>query len=167
MSEQAQAPASRPSAGWTVRRAQPSDAGRVAAAVIELLEELGGERPAAADVEEVAGQLIEDEQAGIVLLAESDDGEVVGVMAASLPTAMHVPGRYALIQDLWVDEAWRSRQIGGALIDALCQIAGEQDLLRLEVGLPKEGFSKLEATEAFYLRNGFDHLGPRMRRLLR
>jgi hypothetical protein len=34
------------------------------------------------------------------------------------------------------------------------------------VGLPLESFSHFEATEAFYLTNGFTPNGPRMRRLL-
>jgi hypothetical protein len=34
------------------------------------------------------------------------------------------------------------------------------------VGLPREGFPGLEATEAFYARNGFTPLGKRMRVVL-
>jgi hypothetical protein len=34
------------------------------------------------------------------------------------------------------------------------------------VGLPRESFDAIRATEAFYLDNEFEQLGPRMRRLL-
>jgi hypothetical protein len=44
--------------------------------------------------------------------------------------------------------------------------AGEQGVSRIEVGLPKESFAAIRATEAFYLDNGFERLGPRMRRLV-
>ena len=58
------------------------------------------------------------------------------------------------------------RAIGHDLIDALCELAAERGVGRLEVGLPKESFERIGATEAFYRANGFSHLGPRMRRLL-
>jgi hypothetical protein len=42
----------------------------------------------------------------------------------------------------------------------------EQGVGRIEVGLPRETFAAIGATESFYLGNGFERLGPRMRRLL-
>lgn len=149
-----------------VRTAVADDAQGVAAAVSALLIELGATPPDRGEMERTAQALIEDREQGIVLLAEAD-GEIVGVIVSSLQTAIHIPGRYALIQDLWVKPSWRSHAIGRALIDALCEIASRQGLARLEVGLPKESFPQLESTRAFYLANEFDPLGPRMRRLLR
>ncbi len=101
-------------------------------------------------------------QAGALLVAEGD-GALVGVLAASWQSAMHVPGRYALIQDLWVHPAWRSGGVGAGLLAALFELARERGLARVEVGLPGERFAGLAATEAFYLANGFTPLGPRMR----
>jgi branched-chain amino acid aminotransferase len=92
---------------------------------------------------------------------------IVGVLAASWQYAIHVPGRYGTIQDLWVHPEWRSRALGRKLVEALVGLAGEQGIARLEVGLPQESFAQLAATERFYLSNGFSNLGPRMRRLLR
>jgi GNAT superfamily N-acetyltransferase len=149
-----------------VRQAAPADAPAVAAAVEALLVELGGERPSSAELEEASRHLIEDPEAGALLVAEAE-GEIVGVLAASWQHAIHVPGRYGTIQDLWVREDWRSRAIGRQLVDALVELAGEAGVARLEVGLPQEDFPQLAATERFYLDNGFTHLGPRMRRLLR
>src|SRR5580704_3416827 len=93
-------------------------------------------------------------------------GALVGVIAASWQTAIHIPGRYALIQDLWVHPAWRSREIGADLVRALCGLASDRQIARIEVGLPRESFAGLDATESFYARNGFTPLGPRMRRVL-
>lgn len=149
-----------------VRPALASDANGVVAAVSALLIELGATPPDAEAMEQTARSLIEDGEQGIVLLAEAD-GEIVGVIVSSVQSAIHIPGRYALIQDLWVKPSWRSRAIGKALMDALCEVASERGLARLEVGLPKEGFPRLESTRAFYLGNDFGPLGPRMRRLLR
>ncbi len=151
-------------AGWNLRAAVERDVVAVAAAVAQLLVELGGTPPASAAMQTTTRVLIEDRDAGAVLVAELDD-ELVGVLAASWQTAIHIPGRYALIQDLWVHPAWRSREIGGDLVRALCELAGELKIARLEVGLPRESFLGLAATEAFYLRNDFVRLGARMRRM--
>jgi len=148
-----------------VRAATADDAAAVARAVEELLIELGGERPSATALEEAVRRLAEDPDAGALLVAE-DDGEVVGVLAASWQYAIHVPGRYGTIQDLWVHPDWRSRSLGRELIMALVREASEAGVPRLEVGLPQESFANLGATERFYRENDFQPLGPRMRRLL-
>jgi GNAT superfamily N-acetyltransferase len=158
-------PRSGPVARAQVRVASTADAPGAAAAVEELLVELGGERPAPAQLEAAARGLIEDPAAGALLVAEAR-GEIVGLLAASWQHAIHVPGRYGTIQDLWVRQDWRSRALGRELVDALVALAGEQGIARLEVGLPQESFPQLAATERFYLGNGFAPLGPRMRRLL-
>ncbi len=149
-----------------VRVASAADAPLAANAVESLLLELGGERPPSAEIEAAARELATDPDLGALLIAEAD-GEVVGVLAASWQHAIHVPGRYGTIQDLWVHPEWRSRALGRELVEALVALAAERRVARLEVGLPKEGFAQLEATERFYRANGFEHLGPRMRRLLR
>jgi hypothetical protein len=109
--------------------------------------------------------LLAGDGVGELLVAE-EDGAIVGVLAASWQRAIHVPGPYATIQDLWVDREWRSRGIGAELVAALAARARERGVARLEVGLPREDFPALEQTEAFYRGAGFEHLGPRMRLLL-
>lgn len=149
----------------SIRTATVDDAPAVASAVEALLIELGGERPSAAALEQAARDLAQDPDAGALLVAE-DDGAIVGVLAASWQYAIHVPGRYCTIQDLWVHPEWRRRALGRELILALVREAGERGVPRLEVGLPQDGFARLEATERFYRDNDFTPLGPRMRRLL-
>jgi GNAT superfamily N-acetyltransferase len=149
----------------SVRLATEADAGAVGAAVGALLEELGGRRPQPAELETEVAALIDERAVGELLVAE-EEGAIVGVLAASWQRAIHVPGRYATIQDLWVDPEWRSRGIGAELVSALADRAREQGVARLEVGLPREDFPALEQTEAFYRGAGFEHLGPRMRLLL-
>jgi len=149
-----------------VRAATADDAPAVAKAVEELLIELGGERPSATALEQAVRELAGDPAAGALLVAE-DGGEVVGVLAASWQYAIHVPGRYGTIQDLWVHPDWRSRALGRELIVALVRAASEAGVPRLEVGLPQASFANLGATERFYRENDFQPLGPRMRRLLR
>jgi GNAT superfamily N-acetyltransferase len=154
-----------PTSNWVVRAASGEDAPSVVVAVQELLLELGSTPPPADALGETVRELIDDRDAGAVLVAIGG-GEVVGVLAASWQLAIHVPGRYVTIQDLWVHAAWRSRSIGADLMTALVELARKRGMTRIEVGLPHESFAALGATEAFYRENGFEPLGPRMRRLI-
>jgi GNAT superfamily N-acetyltransferase len=150
---------------WRVRPAGYGDVQAVAVAVRELLLELGGTPPALGEMEVAVRALIDDPAVGGVLVARARDG-LVGVLGASWQTAIHVPGSYALIQDLWVHPRWRGRAVGGGLLDALLELARSRGLQRVEVGLPRESFAQFAATQAFYLGNGFAPNGPRMRRML-
>jgi GNAT superfamily N-acetyltransferase len=159
------APRAEPEKPWRVRAASRGDAPAIAAAVAELLRELGATPPAAAALEGTTRAMLDDSRAGALLVAEVD-GVLVGVLAATWQTAIHIPGRYALIQDLWVSPSWRSRTIGADLLTALADQIRTLRIERVEVGLPKEGFAALSATEAFYRANGFSPLGRRMRLVL-
>lgn len=153
------------SVGWTVRPASDGDAAAIAAAVERLLIELGGRRPPRVDLDAEIRAVLGDPGVGVLIVAEAA-GEIVGVLSASWQRALHVPGRYATIQDLWADPDWRSRGVGAGLVDELVALCGKQGVARIEVGLPRESFDAIRATEAFYLGNGFEQLGPRLRRLL-
>jgi GNAT superfamily N-acetyltransferase len=152
--------------GSRVRPAEAGDVAVAAAAVGALLEELGGEVPPAAELEAATRVLVERPEAGTLLVAEAG-GEVVGVLAASWAHAVHVPGRYGVIQDLWVRPDFRSRAVGRDLVESYAELAREAGAARLEVGLPRESFERIKATENFYLANEFASLGIRMRRKLR
>lgn len=150
---------------WEVRPAMHADVPALVVGLGELLVEIGGKPAAAEELEETAHELIDDPDAGVLLVAE-DDEVIVGVLGASWQTAIRVPGRYGLIQELWVHPSWRGRAIGGDLVLALLDIAREHGVTRLEVGLPSERYRHLGATEAFYVSNDFTPIGLRMRRLL-
>jgi GNAT superfamily N-acetyltransferase len=150
---------------WQVRAATHEDVEALAVGVSELLVELGGTAPERDALEAAAHALIDDEDAGTLLVAVQE-GELVGMLGSSWQHALRVPGRYGLIQELWVHPAWRGQTIGGDLLVALFEIARERGVTRLEVGLPGERFAHLGATEAFYVNNGFQTVGTRMRRLL-
>lgn len=165
MSSSAQTSVQPPKRSWIVRRATGEDVSGIVVGVQELLLELGGTPPVASTLEDVARELIDDRDAGAILVARARS-EVVGVLAASWQVAMHVPGRYALIQDLWVHPAWRNNAIGADLITGLVELAREQGVLRVEVGLPRESFAGIDATARFYRDQEFDALGPRMRLVL-
>jgi GNAT superfamily N-acetyltransferase len=153
------------SAGLRVRAACREDLDGIVTGVRALLVELGGDPPPATAMRTAARALLEDPGSGAILVADAD-GEIVGVLGVSWQTAIHIPGCYGLIQDLWVRPSWRAKSIGRDLLTALFDLAHEQGVARLEVGLPRESFAGLAATESFYLSNGFMPLGPRMRLVL-
>ncbi len=135
-------------------------------AVAALLSELGATPPPRAAIQNTAEEVLDNPDSGALLLADAN-GAVVGVLSVSWQIALHVPGPYGLIQDLWVERSWRKRAVGASLLRALERHALKLGVRRLEVGLPKESYAGLDATAAFYRASGFDPLGPRMRRLIR
>ena len=176
----AQSPAARPGAiGWEVRPARAEDAAAVAAAVAALVAELGGSPPPRGAIESEARAHIADPSLGIVLVAATPsnpsvgshssaegaaDCELIGALTASWARAIQVAGRLLTIEVLWTRREWRDGGVGAALVEALAAAAAAEGASRVEVGLPRESFAALRATERFYLANGFERLGPRMRR---
>jgi GNAT superfamily N-acetyltransferase len=148
---------------WVVRSASESDIDGVGIAVEELLLELGGRPPSPIGLRDAVRALIEDESQGVLLVAESVQGDIVGFLGVSWQIAARIPGRYGTIQELWVHPAWRSREVGAELLAALRGVARERGVARIEVGLPSERFPQLQATEAFYRANGFEPVGVRMK----
>lgn len=145
---------------WEIRQATHEDVPAVVTGVRELLVELGGKPLATPVLAQTAHTLIDD---GDVLVAENE-GEVVGVLGVSWQIAMRIPGRYGLIQELWVKPEFRYMTIGADLVTALVEMARKRGVERIEVGLPSERYPALSATEAFYVNNGFTQIGMRMRR---
>ena len=162
MTASAQTPRARVRA--RVRNASAADATAVAEAVATLLCELGATPPPRSAMETAARAVIADAESGAVLVAEDGDGLLVGVLAASWPLAVHAGGSYGLIQDLWVDPAWRSAGTGAELVEAFSDLAARRGASRVEVGIPRDDFPMLAATRRFYERSGFDVVGARMRR---
>ncbi|HTR74050.1 MAG TPA: GNAT family N-acetyltransferase [Solirubrobacterales bacterium] len=162
-----ESPAVRPgTVGWEVRQARTEDVPAIAVAVVELLRELGGTPPPQAAIEAEASAHIADPSLGIVLVATGGVGELFGVLTASWARAVQVAGRLLTIEVLWTRPGWRGAGVGAALVEALVPAAGAEGASRVEVGLPRESFPALAATERFYLANGFEHIGPRLRRAL-
>lgn len=152
----------------TVRRATAADGPAVVEAVGRLLAELRGRPGDSAPDGALAAfeELVADPDAGVVVVATGEGGEVVGVLGASYQLAVHTGGRYALVQELWVAPGERGGGTGAALVDAAARAARERGITTLEVGLPRPAFAAFERTRAFYEGCGFEHVGPRMRKEL-
>ncbi|MGH2879539.1 MAG: GNAT family N-acetyltransferase [Solirubrobacteraceae bacterium] len=148
-----------------IRPATHADVPALVGGVVGLLEEIGGKPAPVEQLEEAARALIDDPRAGVVLVADCD-GEIVGVLSVSWQSAIRIPGRYGVIQEMWVKRAFRYREIGADMVSALVELARAQGIGRLEVGLPSDAYRGRVATESFYEMNRFTGIGLRMKRLL-
>lgn len=152
---------------WTVGLATPCDVPAAALGVARLLEELGAAPPSRERMEDAARTVVHDPSVGSLLIATSDQDAVIGLLGSSWRTAVHRCGRYAVIEELWVDPDWRSLAVGRSLVEALVDgVLAREGIDCVEVGLPRPSFPMLEATTAFYRSCGFSPVGPRMRRVL-
>jgi GNAT superfamily N-acetyltransferase len=97
------------------------------------------------------------------LLAFEDD-KPVGVMMLNACAAIYAGGLFGEISELYVVPHLRSRGVAKTLLKAGVELGQARDWRRLEVGAPTQpAWSK---TLAFYLREGFEETGPRLRKLL-
>ena len=134
----------------------------------ELLLELGGTPPPRPAIEAAARALIDDRDGGALLVAEAERASIVGVLGASCAARDARAG--ALRADpgsLGRTILARGRAIGGALIAALFELARAAGIARIEVGLPRESFADIRATEAFYLPTASSRSGRACARICR
>ena len=143
------------------RLARSSDAAEVIRLVSGLLLELGGK---ALDPRSVAPEydaLLARPELGFVVLGESE-GAARAVCTVSWVHALRSAGRYAIVQEMYVEPALRSSGIGRQVLDEATAIARAGGAPFIEFGTPFDGKRQIE----FYRRSGFVSVGERLRRPL-
>jgi GNAT superfamily N-acetyltransferase len=88
--------------------------------------------------------------------------EPVGLMVLNQCTAIYALGIFGEITELYIDPRVRSSGLGGKLIETAVELARSRGWTMLEVGAP--GVPAWQRTVDFYLRNGFEEVGPRLYR---
>jgi para-aminobenzoate synthetase len=155
---------------FSVRIAEKDEAPAVVQGVLSLLIELGGPSKMFSPEKaiEAAEYLLAHRDRGLVFLLHDNDQskKLVGLCSVSFVHAIRTCGMYALIQELWVDQAARSRSGGRKLIQAAASAAELYGAACLEVGLPTSAAHEDSAVRRFYVSCGFTQLGPRMRLVL-
>lgn len=148
----------------TLHRATPADAAALAPLIGELLQEIMDAIGSPAfhfDLAETCGRL-EDflrREAYFVFFARAEDGAIAGLIALSETHALYAEGAFGIIPELYVRPAWRSRQVGQALLAAARDFGRERGWTRLEVTTPP--LPEFDRTLAFYEREGFAISGGR------
>jgi GNAT superfamily N-acetyltransferase len=142
-----------------IDRAGPADAPVIAGFVARLLAELFGGTRNLVVMEATARELLAVPDIFAAYIALRDDVPV-GVLTLATCVSVYAGGRFGEIAELCVDPDHRSAGIGEALIGAAAVHGRERGWSRLEVGAPPA--DRWQRTVAFYLRNGFAEIGPRL-----
>ena len=123
-----------------------------------LIGELGYAIEAAEAVERLAAMAAE----GRAVLVAELDGAVVGCLSTSAMRVLHRPAPVGRISMMVVDETWRSRGIGAALVRAAERALAAQGCYMVEVT------SHVRRTEAhrFYERLGYEKTSVRLAKAL-
>lgn len=146
---------------YTVRQATPADAETLSGFVYKLLSELSdGEEPDRNIIADSARQLLP--MATVTGLLAFRGSEPVGAMMLNECAAIYAGGRFAEITELYVRPEHRSFGVASQLVSAATELAGARGWKRLEVGAPHQ--PEWERSLKFYLREGFEEIGPRLRK---
>ncbi|GAA0339505.1 hypothetical protein GCM10008967_32300 [Bacillus carboniphilus] len=149
---------------WLVRTAKSTDETQVLELIRLFVAEFRGKPDVQLPKSAVAvfHKLVSQSIPGTVLVAETAEGKVIGCATISVQEVIYKGGPYALLQELWVHPSYRSQSVGNRLIRAVEEYCQEQSIKRLEVCLPEESFITFNKTQNFYLRQGFEGVGPYM-----
>ena len=141
-----------------IRLAMSADQDGAIDLVRKLLIELGGTPAPAREMAPVFERLVDDGPAGFIVLAE-DDGRFVSVCTVSYVDALRTVGRYAIIQEMYVDPAVRSSGVGMDVLKFALDHAVSRGCAVVELGTPFHGDRQIQ----FYQRAGFTNVGARLR----
>ena len=143
----------------TIRNACAADKDRCLALLGALSDATGSSISAGAG--EVFELLLEEAR-GLVLVAEDEDGVLLGLASLTFNPAMRYGGEYCQLEELVVDPAARGRNLGAQLMHATIDRARQR-------GCAEYGLYLVETTEKnwpFYQKFGFERVGTELRQTL-
>lgn len=147
----------------TLRALTREDAGLAARFVAALIGELApGCQPDLTAMTGTARVLLATP--AVTGLVASLGGREVGLILLNECAAIHAGGRFGEITELYVLPDHRSRGIARRLVAEATVLARARGRTRLEVGAPEQ--PAWVRTRAFYEREGFAEVGPRLKRTL-
>ena len=146
-----------------VVKAAPSDGETVGGMVHDLLAELFPESTDEFDRNKLcraAATLLADDTGVWGLVAQTGDGEPVGLLMLNECAAIYAGGKFGEISEFYVAPGHRSAGVGALLVDAAADFGRERGWSGLEVGAPDT--PRWQRTVDFYLGCGFKEVGPRL-----
>ena len=147
-----------------IRQAEAADISVISDFVQCLLDELSGSKAPgdSKTLEPIARDLLRS--GDVVGLLAFWGGAPIGVMMLNPCAAIYAGGRFGEITELFVLPEWRSKGVAAELLKAAIALGVERGWKRLEVGAPNQ--PEWSRTFKFYCDNGFDEVGPRLRRVM-
>lgn len=82
-------------------------------------------------------------------------------MTATEAFAIYANGPYGIIDEMYVFPTCRSQGVGGALLDAVKDLAERKGWHRIDVTAPES--PSFARTRSFYEREGFTFAGPKLK----
>ena len=149
----------------TIRQLNLQDAPIVQRLVSALFHELRGDTgdtPKQIDLAVVENVIGNTRQVSGFLMFEAE--EPVGVIMLSEGMSLYADGHYGLITELYITPDKRSGGLAKQLIDTATAHGRERGWSMLEVGAPSQ--PKWLSSYAFYIKEGFHEIGPRLRKRL-
>ena len=146
-----------------IRRVGPNDAGLVAAMVAELLDDFSTDAtsdPAALTLTATAVLAMQT----VTGLVAHEGERPVGLVLLNECAAIYAGGTFGEITELYVRPEMRSCGVAALLLAEAERIGRTRGWRRIEVGAPEQ--PKWSRTLAFYLREGFVEVGPRLKKPL-
>jgi GNAT superfamily N-acetyltransferase len=125
--------------------------------LVELYPELGYERDGCV---ESARSLLAGGDGVWSFLATTTDDRDVGVVMLNECAAIYAGGRFGEISELYVVPDSRSKNVGALLTEAAAAFGRQREWPFIEVGAPS--VPAWQRTVDFYLKRGFDEIGPRL-----
>jgi predicted N-acetyltransferase YhbS len=101
-------------------------------------------------------QIVKNSELGSVLVAE-EDGEILGVITISYPTAIRCGGIYSNIEEFIVSEKARGKGVGGGLVKAIMDESIARGCYEIQINNP----SKLGYP--VYIRAGLKDIGKHLK----
>jgi GNAT superfamily N-acetyltransferase len=134
--------------------------------VMRLLRELGDEGDELGELarDRVLQQWKEREHQYFAIAAKNESGNMIGIITLSVAFAVYANGEYGVIDEMYVDPAFRSSGIGVLLIEEAKKIGKQRGWKRIDVTAPES--ERWERTRRFYEKQGFQFTGPKLKLLL-
>tara|TARA_B110000114_G_C15068567_1_gene388574 strand:- start:857 stop:1144 length:288 start_codon:yes stop_codon:yes gene_type:complete len=91
--------------------------------------------------------------------------DLVGIITIQEAFAFYANGKYGIINELYIKPKFRSKGLGELLIKESIKIAKHKNWKRIDVTAPPG--DKWKRTKEFYIQNGFQYTGPKLKYLIR
>ena len=144
-----------------VHQAGPDEAERVGQLACDLLSELYPDTQYEREFFTDAAKALIGKSEGVwAFLATANDARDVGLITLNECAAIYSGGHFGEISELYVVPDHRSKSVGALLIEAAISFGRERGWPNIEVGAPSP--PAWQRTVDFYLRHGFEEVGPRL-----
>ena len=144
----------------SIKEIDAADIPRIIQLLTNLYLELGEEKKSIAFLsEDLLSAIIKDKRTTI-LKAQSIASEIIGFISLTESQAIYAGGNYGVIDEMYVVEGYRSKDIGKLLVQSAIDLAKSKNWKRLDVTAPTNENNR---TLDFYKKNGFVFTGPKLK----